>query len=178
MNICRVVWGWHNQRTWNHRLEDRFLLVQACSLSECSRNPAVSLTNWCCCERLCSPSVNFFEDFFKAFFYFMMGDLQVHPPTTCSLFSSFWPKMTWTLCPTLPIHLIVTPATFSFVCSPGWKSPQSETFCQYERGETETAEAPKGIKIYKFKNWAVEKSHGRCVASNGECIEGDCNLNM
>ena len=31
-------------------------------------------TSWHCCERLHSASVNFFEDSFNAFAYFLMGD--------------------------------------------------------------------------------------------------------
>ena len=58
------------------------LVVQAPLLGECSRNPCVSVYQWCGCERLCSASVNFFEASFSVFSHFMMGDLRVHLDTS------------------------------------------------------------------------------------------------
>ena len=63
-------------------------------------------TSWRCCVRLCEAvfgfSEFFFEDYFSSFAHFLMGDLQAHLPTLHWVFSSFWPKMAWPPCPTLP----------------------------------------------------------------------------
>ena len=86
--------------------------------------------------------------------------------------------MAWTLCPTLPSHLILLGATFFFV-SPDDKSPQRETFANMEDVKQKMAEALKGIKIDEFKivfeQW---ESLNRCTASNGKYFESDWNLNI
>ena len=76
-------------------------------------------TRWHC-ERLCSASVDFFEDSLNMFAHFTMSDLRAHLPTPHWGFSSFWPKMAWPLCPTFPIHLILPDPLFC-CCFPGWK---------------------------------------------------------
>ena len=43
---------------------------------------------------------------------FMMSNLWVHLPTLWWMFSSFWPKMAWPPCPTLPIHPILPRVNF------------------------------------------------------------------
>ena len=90
----------------------------------------------------------FFENSFNVFAQFMMGDLWVHLPTLCWVFSSFWSKTAWFLCPTLPIHLISPCATF-FVCL-GEESPQRETFCHCGIGETRNSRSTK-----RHQNWWV-----------------------
>ena len=81
----------------------------------------------------------------------MMGDLQVHLTTVCWVFSSFWPKTAWSLCPTLPIQLI-SPSDF-FVCFPGWKKLLKwKCFANVEEVKQKIVEALKGIKINEFKN--------------------------
>ena len=48
------------QKKQNYLLEGRPLVVQYSLLSECSRNPSVSVYSWRCCERLRLASVNLF----------------------------------------------------------------------------------------------------------------------
>ena len=56
-------------------LEGRPLVVQASPLVNVLGTHLYQCTSWCCCERLCSASVNFFEDSFDLFAHFIMGDL-------------------------------------------------------------------------------------------------------
>ena len=87
----------------------------------------------------------------------MMGDLRAHLPTPCWVFSSFWPKMVWPPCVTLPIHHISPPATF---CFPGWKKfLKGQCFCQCGRDETKSVRSTKWHQngwVQKLF-WAVEK---------------------
>ena len=73
----------------------------------------------------------------------------------------FLNKMARPLCLTLPIHLILVQQLFFGF--PGCGS-----------SETKMSETLKGIEIYEFKNcfeqW--EKHLNRCIAKNGEYLEG------
>ena len=53
-------------------------------------------------------------------------------------------------------------------------------FADVEEVKQKMAEALKGIKINKFKNYFEQWKKGldRCTASNGEYFEGDWSLNM
>ena len=127
-------------------------------------------TSWCCCERLCLASVNFFEDSFNAFFHVMMGDLRAHLPTLRWVFASFWQKNCTTPVPHLPYSPVLLQSDFFFV-SLDEKSPQRKTFCLCGRAETKKmAETLKGIKINDFKNFFEQwkKCLDRYIASNGE----------
>ena len=116
-------------------------------------------TRWLCCERLCSASVIFSENSFSTFARFMMGDLQVHPPIPCWVFSSFWPKPSMTPV-THPPH---SPnlAQSDFFCLPRWKkkSLKGNLLASVEEKQ-KYAEALKSIKIKNFKKvllWTVGK---------------------
>ena len=51
---------------------------------------------------------------------------------------------------------------------------KGKPFADVEEVKQKTAEALKGIKIDEFKNWSSgEKRLDRCIASNGDCFEGD-----
>ena len=162
----------------NYLLQGRLLVVQA-SPTECSRNPSVSVCQlvllW---EAEFSFSKIFLEDSFNVFPHLMMGDLRVHLPTSHWVFSSFWPKNRLTWVPH-PLYSPILPWATIFV---SWneKSPQRETFCQCERGETKNDRSTKHIKIDEFKNCFEQwkKCLDRCIASNGEYFEGDYSLNM
>ena len=69
-----------------------------------------------------------------------MGDLWVHLPMLCWVFT-FFPKA-WLMCPTIHIHPILPWVTFFFV-SPDEKSPQSEMFCQCGRDGTKNSRSIK-----------------------------------
>ena len=135
-------------------------------------------TSWRCYEKLRSASADVLEDSFNTLVHFMVHDLWSHLPALCWVFISFWPEMAWPPCPTLPIQLITLSDLFLFPQME--KSPQRETFCPCERGETKPAEALKGIKTVEFKNnfeqW--QKCLDGCIASKGEYSEDDWNLNM
>ena len=115
--ICMYV-HIHNPPNQNYLLEGQLPL-----LGECCRGPRVSVyqcTSWrWFCQRLGSASVSFFLKNLNAFAHFMMGDLWVHLPTLCWVFSILGPKTAWPLCPTLPIHPISPQVTF--FCFHGWK---------------------------------------------------------
>ena len=57
---------------------------------------------------------------------------------------------------------------------------KGKCFAYVEEVKQKTAEALKGIKIdgfkMRFEQW--KKHLDRCIASNGECFEGDWRLNM
>ena len=107
-------------------------------------------TSCCCCERLHSVSVNFFEDSFNAFAHFTMGDLRAHLPTPRWVLSSFWPKMAWTQCPALPIHPISPWVTF--LLFPQMKRVlKGKPLANVEEMTRRTAEALKSIKINELK---------------------------
>ena len=75
----------------------------------------------------------FFEDSFNMFAHFMMGDLQVHLPTLCWLFSSFWPKAAWPPCPTLSIHSILPQWLFLLVSLDEEKSSNGNCLLVWKR---------------------------------------------
>ena len=56
---------------------------------------------------------------------------------------------------------------------------KGKRFVNVEETKQKTAEAVKGIKINKFKNCFEQwrKSLDRCMASNGECLDGNWSLN-
>ena len=131
----QVIWE-GTQKTQNYLRWGACLVLQA-SLTRWVSVLGTHLcqcTRWCCHERLCSASVNFFKDSFNVFAHSMMGDLQAHLSIPSWVFSTFWPKTEIPPCPTLPIHPILSQATF-FV-SLDEKSPQRKIFCQCGRGKT------------------------------------------
>ena len=70
-----------------------------------------------------------------------------------------------------------------FVCLFSWtkgqKGPQKKMFSRWGRSKTKNAEAVKSIKMDQFENsWAVQKYLHRCIAPNGEYLEGYWSLNM
>ena len=93
---------------------------------------------------------------FNTFALFMIGDLQTHPSRLHWMFSSFWPKTVWPLCPTLPIHLILLSDIF---VSPMKRVLKKKRFANVEEVKQKTAEALKDIRIDEFKNcfWTMEK---------------------
>ena len=97
----------------NYLLEARSLAVQAALLGGCSRNPSLSERQLVLLWEAAF-GFNEFENSFNTFAYFMIGDLWAHLATPCWVLSSFWPKMAWPQCPTLPINLI-SPWTTLFV---------------------------------------------------------------
>ena len=104
------------------------------------------------------------------FAHFTMGDLRAHLPTASWVFSSFWLKMAWPPCSTLPIHLR------DFILFPRMKKVlKGKCFADVEEMKQEMAEALKGIKIKEFKNWFEQwkKCLSRCIVSNGEYFEDD-----
>ena len=125
-------------------------------LGECSKNPSVSCTSWCYCERLSLASENFFfKTLATRIVHLMMDDLGAHLPTPHWVFNSFWPKTAWPPCPTLPTHPISLQVTFSF--SPWMKKVlKGKCFVLVEEVKQKMAEALKGIKINEFKNCFVQ----------------------
>ena len=164
-NIVHLYKGWpppQKKRNQNYILEGGTLVVQASRLGECSRNPSVSVYQlvlfW---DTVFSFSEYFFEDSFKAFAQFMMGDLGAHLPTPHWVFSSFLPKKSW-----LPLPLFtLSHLEWLFFVFLDEKRPQREMFCQCWRGETKKmAEAVKGKNIDGFRNFKQwKKSLNRCM---------------
>ena len=115
-------------------------------------------TSCCCCERLHSVWVNFFEDSFNAFAHFTMGDLRAHLPTPRWVLSSFWPKMAWTQCPALPIHPISPWVTF--LLFPQMKRVlKGKRFAHVEEvKQKKKAEALKGSKLTTSKTSELWKN--------------------
>ena len=70
--------------------------------------------------------------------------------------------------------LFVSPRDF-FLFSQMKKVLKGKRFANVEEVKQKTAEALKGIKIYKFRNCFEQwRNHlDRCIASNGEHFEGD-----
>ena len=64
-------------------------------------------SSWRCWEGLRSASVNFFWRAFQCVCPFHDGWFTSAPAHPHWVFSSFWPKTAWPLCPTLPTHLIL-----------------------------------------------------------------------
>ena len=136
--------------------------------------------SWHFCERLCSASEFFFKNSFSIFVHFVMGDLQAHLPTQHWLVSSFWPKKGMTPIPHPPYSPDLTSGDYFFLC-PRWKkSSKGNILPMRKRWNKKKAEALKGTQIDEFKNcfeqW--EKGLSKCIASNGECFEGDWSLNI
>ena len=94
------------------------------------------------------------------------------------MLSSFWSKMAWLPCPTLPIHPISLQVTF-FLFPWIKKSPQRKRFLWRGIVERKTAEALKGIRINGFKNCFEQwkKHFHRRITSNGEYFVGDWSSN-
>ena len=108
----------------------------------------------------------FFEDSFKAFPHFMMGDLWVRLPPSCWEFSSFWPKMIWPPCP---------PSQYTH-SHPKWlflpqmkKVLKGKCFACVEEVKQKMAKALKHIKIDEFENCFEQwKNHlHQRIASDG-----------
>ena len=110
----------------------------------------------------------------------MMGDLWLHLPTPHWVFSSFWPKMALSLCPTLPLHLILPWGNFSF-CFPRWKkSLKGNILLMWKRRGKKNSRSTKRhqnrwVQNY-FEQW--KKGLNRYIASDGEYFEGDWRINI
>ena len=122
-------------------------------LGECSKNPSVSCTSWCYCERLSLASENFFfKTLATRIVHLMMDDLGAHLPTPHWVFNSFWPKTAWPPCPTPSIHPISPWATSFFVCFPGWKkSSKGNILLMWKRWNKN------GRSTERHQNWQVQK---------------------
>ena len=119
-------------------------------------------SRWRCCERLRLASGNIFWETFNAFARFTMSDLPAHLLAWHWVFSSFWPQIVWLLCLTLPIHLILPPATI--LCFPDRKKKSSKgNVLLMWRGETKNSRSPKRRQFEQLK-----KHLSRCTASHGE----------
>ena len=79
---------------------------------------------WHCCEKLCSSSVNFFEDT-----HFIMGGLPAHLPTPCSV-KQFLNENSMTPVPHPPYSPDLT--LRDFFCSPGIKRLKGNCFANVE----------------------------------------------
>ena len=154
-------------------------------LSECSRNPSVSVYQlallW---EAVFGFSEFFFEDFFQhiCFAYFMMVIYKCTCPHCAQFSAIFYPK--WHDIPPPPFAPLslfssLTPSNSFFVVLDE-KSLQRATFYWCGRGETKNGRGTKTHQNGQIQNLssAVEKSLDRCIASNGGYFEGDWSLNM
>ena len=102
----------------------------------------------------------FFGDSCNAFAHFMMGDLWAFLPTLCWVFTSFWTKMAWPPCPTLPIHPI---SLWVIFFPPDEKMSSKGNILLMWKRWNKKWQSVKGIKkIDEFKKllWVVEKSLG------------------
>ena len=140
-------------------------------LGECSRNPLYQGTSWHCCERLHWVSVNLFVTGLPITWWVNYEHTCSHG-AECS--ARFDKKTPGSLCPTLPVHPILSWVTFFLF--PWMKtSPQREKgFAHVEEVEKKppkpkTAEALNREVQKVF--WAVEKCLHRCTASNGESLK-------
>ena len=99
--------------------------------------PLNQCTSWRHHERLCWASVKFF---LKTQCVCPLHDgwfmsTRPHLPTLHWVFSSFWPKKAWPLCPTLPIHHSHLWTTSLFGCFPWWKkSSEGNILLMWKRG--------------------------------------------
>ena len=176
MYICSFYT--HNTHVWGGHPQIGIVFWRAGALQcrlpwagECSRSASVSV-HQTCRERIHSTSVGFFKASFNAFAHFMMGYLwaPAHSTLTVQQFwPSFWPKMAWPSCSTLP------PRATCF-CFPRWKkSSKGNVFANVKEVKQKTAEALNRVqKLF----WAVEKRLDRRIASDGEHSEGDWSLNL
>ena len=78
-------------------------------------------TSWCCGKRLHSASVNFFWRFFQCICLFHNGWFMILSAHTMLSIQQFLTKMSWPLCPILPIHPVLPQAAFVLFCFPRWK---------------------------------------------------------
>ena len=135
-------------------------------------------TSWWCCESLCLALVNFFLEDFQCICPFHGGWFTHTPAHTTLSVQQFLTKNGMTPMPYLPYLPELTLS--NFFCFPRRKSPQRETFCQCGRGETKNGRSTKRHQNWCVQKlfWAVEKRLDRCIASTGECFEGDWHLNI
>ena len=161
----------------NYVLEGRGLVVQASPARWCSRNPSVSVYQLMVLWEAAFAFIEFFWRLFQCIWLFVMYDSWACLPTPHWVFSSFWSKTAWLLCPTVPIHW--PQATVFFF--PRWKnSSEGKHFAHGKEVKQKKAEALKSIKIIKFRNCSEQwKKHLiRCIALNGEYFEDDWSWNM
>ena len=128
-------------------------------LAECSRNPSVSMFHLVLLWKAVVGFREFSLRLFQHVYPFHHGWFQVYLPTTHWVFSLFWPKMAWTPCLILLIHMF-WPSRDSFFVSLDEESPQREMSWPYGNGKSKkqkqnkkTAEALKGVKIDAFRNY-------------------------
>ena len=116
-------------------------------------------TSWHCCERLSWASVNFFWRLCQWACSFHDGWFMSAPAHTAL---------------SVPPSLVIWSHQSDFYCFSRWKSPQRETFCQCERGETKNSRSTKRHQNRWVQKlfWAVGKHLDRCIASNGDYFEG------
>lgn len=160
-------------------------------LGECSRNPSVSVYQLALWEAM------FDSSGFVCLFVFsvVVKTLSVHlsiswwviydPPATCphcSECSSVFHQNVMTPLPYPPYSPDFTTSTFLLLLFPWMKNVLKGKCSQWGRGKTKQkmVEALNDIKINEFKNCFEQwkKPLDRCIASNGECFEGDWSLNM
>ena len=103
-------------------------------LGKCSRNLSIVCIPAGIVVRGVQLQWIFPEHCYNTFAHFMMADLQAHLPTPHWVFSSFWPKTAWPLCPTLPIHQI---------------SPGANFFCLFPQMK----KSSKGSVLPMWKRW-------------------------
>ena len=103
------------------------------------------------------------------FAHFTVDDVQAHQPHRAECSAVFITPM-----PHVPYSPDLAPSDFS-VFPRMKKVPKGKHFADVEEGKQKTAEALKGIKIHEFKKCFGQwrKHLHRCIASNGECFEGD-----
>ena len=97
---------------WNYLLEGEPLVIYKLPpLGECSRNPSVSVYQL---ALLWEAAFCFSEFFLKTLSTCLPISwwVVIYESTPCWVFSSFWLKMAWPLCFTLPIHPFSPGATF------------------------------------------------------------------
>ena len=101
-----------------------------------------------CCERLCSASVNFFEDSFNAFAHFIMGDLLEHLPTLdWAVFGPKWHD------PCAPPSLFTrSHPRATFFCFPEWKKSSNVNVLLIWKRENKNGRSTK-----RYQNWWVQK---------------------
>ena len=109
---------------------------------------------------------------------FLLKALSRSLPVSWWVIFFFEQKTAWPQCPTLPIYQLSPWVTFFVFLDE--KSPQRETFCRCGIGDTKNGRSTKKHQNRWVQKlfWAMEKSLGGCIASNGEYFEGDWSLNM
>ena len=136
----------------NYLLEGRPSVVHTSSMTECPRDP--SKTSWCCCERLCSTSVNLFWRLLQCICPLHNGWFRSAPAPTMLSVQQFWTKTQHDPCAPPSILPWSWPWATFFLFSWMKKNLQREMLCWCRRGETnkKPAEALKGINFDKFKH--------------------------